>query len=457
MDTPDDVSAPAPAPTLAPAMACAVASIVSATATATATAPGTAEAAVAWTFGRRDLCCASVTRPEQAVPTGSRRRRLWELGGHAHCPVIGVCLPLPALRRLAGKVLGGEPLADDYELHCTVVTNAKRRTSVADAVQRELDRRFMLPLQRAAAMKTEQALTAWWQDQSSSKDLPGALWATLTHPRCSDALEHRVLGQVHMIQHQVGMAGRVELARFEALIDENAVLARELGAAQQRGTRQAGEHAARVDALQSEVVRLRGQLMAAQGEAAVLRRDLQELRATLPDLDTRRSLAERNAQQDERLRVVLCALLLERGAVERLRDQLAAATAPAAANDAQTCADAALPSHPQSAALAGTPLADRAVLCVGGRTSSVPVYRRLIEGRGARFLHHDGGEEHGSGQLESTLAAADLVICQAGCVSHDAYWRVKNHCKRTGKRCVFVETPSRAALERALAAATASA
>ena len=81
----------------------------------------------------------------------------------------------------------------------------------------------------------------------------------------------------------------------------------------------------------------------------------------------------------------------------------------------------------------------------------VPVYRRLVENRGGRFLHHDGGEENGANQLEATLAAADLVICQTGCVSHNAYWRVKDHCKRTGKRCVFVETPSAASLQRALA------
>jgi hypothetical protein len=43
------------------------------------------------------------------------------------------------------------------------------------------------------------------------------------------------------------------------------------------------------------------------------------------------------------------------------------------------------------------------------------------------------------------------VICQAGCVSHNAYWRVKDHCKRTGTRCVFVESPSTSGLQRALA------
>ena len=95
-------------------------------------------------------------------------------------------------------------------------------------------------------------------------------------------------------------------------------------------------------------------------------------------------------------------------------------------------------------------LDDLAVLCVGGRAGSVPIYRQLIERTGGRFLHHDGGEEDKSAHLDATLAAADLVICQTGCISHDAYWRVKDHCKRTGKQCVFVETPSSAGIKRAL-------
>ena len=81
------------------------------------------------------------------------------------------------------------------------------------------------------------------------------------------------------------------------------------------------------------------------------------------------------------------------------------------------------------------------------------VYRAVVEQLGARFLHHDGGTEEQVTRLDHTLAAADLVICQTGCISHDAYWRVKDHCKRHGKRCVFVETPSRSAFERALAQA----
>ncbi|MDN4054663.1 DUF2325 domain-containing protein [Massilia sp. YIM B02763] len=44
-------------------------------------------------------------------------------------------------------------------------------------------------------------------------------------------------------------------------------------------------------------------------------------------------------------------------------------------------------------------------------------------------------------RLEERLSGADLVICQTGCLSHGDYWRVQDHCKRTGTACVLVERP----------------
>jgi hypothetical protein len=95
-------------------------------------------------------------------------------------------------------------------------------------------------------------------------------------------------------------------------------------------------------------------------------------------------------------------------------------------------------------------LVNRSILCVGGRSGSVPIYRSVVEGAGAQFAHHDGGLEDSSGLLDANLAAADLVICQTGCISHGAYWRVKDYCKRTGTRCVFVDNPSASKLARTL-------
>jgi hypothetical protein len=55
--------------------------------------------------------------------------------------------------------------------------------------------------------------------------------------------------------------------------------------------------------------------------------------------------------------------------------------------------------------------------------------------------------------LESSIAAADLVICQAGCMSQGAYWRVRDHCRRTGKPCVLVDRPDVLRIVRIEAAA----
>jgi hypothetical protein len=379
---------------------------------------------------------------------------LWELDGHAHCPVVGVCLPISVLRRVINKAVGGQAVGDDYEMHCAAIAECKRRSVIAEAAQKELDRRYMVALRQAAPAKTTEALAAWWREASSGKDVAGALWAVLTHARCDSILEHRVLGEVHMLQHQVGMAARVDLGRVDALEDENAVLARELAAAQQRCTRQAAEHARQADQRQTELVRLRADLLVRDTALAQAREQLAALEAAAPGLNTRFELAREAREQAERIHALQRALLQAQQEGERQRRRADEAIAEWQHRDGQRATEAIDTADADTAqARASTALAalqHQAVLCVGGRTSIVPVYRQLVERIGGRFMHHDGGDEDGTAKLDSTLAAADLVICQTGCISHDAYWRVKDHCKRTGKRCVFVDTPSRAGLERAL-------
>ena len=45
------------------------------------------------------------------------------------------------------------------------------------------------------------------------------------------------------------------------------------------------------------------------------------------------------------------------------------------------------------------------------------------------------GMTAGASPLAESLLAADLVICQAGCISHDDYWREQESCRRTGRPC----------------------
>ena len=284
-------------------------------------------------------------------------------------------------------------------------------------------------------------------------DLAGAFWATLTHPRCNAVLEDCVLGHMHMLQHQAGMATRVDLDRLETLIDENAVLARALGTAQARNQRMATEQQLRTDAMQAEAMRLRARLMAQDMQLAQQHEAHVALEAAVPGLQTRSALAAETRSQAERIQLLERQCLQARHEAERAQ-RMTAELASQLQTLREQRDDAAASTHsagaPDTSATTPVRLDNHAVLCVGGRAAAVPLYRLIVERSGARFIHHDGGEQDSSARLDATLAAADLVICQTGCVSHNAYWRVKDHCRRTGKRCVFVETPSTAGLKRAL-------
>jgi hypothetical protein len=244
-----------------------------------------------------------------------------------------------------------------------------------------------------------------------------------------------------MLQHQVGIACRVDQARFDELLQENAILGRHLASAQERCAQLTSAQAARLEAVDTALMRARADLLARDTQIAQLREQLQAMQSASPDLPARLSLTRDKRdliEQNQSLR-----RQLHHSQQEALQHK---ARADAMAEQLQTPHTVVLPTSEAPSPTLG----NRAVLCVGGRAAIVPVYRRLIEHTGGRFLHHDGGEEDNPAQLDATLAAADLVICQTGCVSHNAYWRVKDHCKRTGKRCVFLDTPSRSALSKAL-------
>lgn len=70
----------------------------------------------------------------------------------------------------------------------------------------------------------------------------------------------------------------------------------------------------------------------------------------------------------------------------------------------------------------------------------VSMIRTRLGGR-PRSLAHREVEASPLQDLSRSLAAAELVICQTGCLSHKDYWRVRNACRRTGKTCVLVTDP----------------
>jgi hypothetical protein len=95
-------------------------------------------------------------------------------------------------------------------------------------------------------------------------------------------------------------------------------------------------------------------------------------------------------------------------------------------------------------------LTGRRVLCIGGLTRLVDHYRRMVEASGADFSYHDGGQEESIHRIDALVTGADAVLCQAGNVSHCAYWRLKSACKRRQLPCVFLKSAGMSSFARSL-------
>jgi len=373
--------------------------------------------------------------------TGSRRRRLWDLPQQCHCPVIGVCFPLARLRQLVHKALTNPPVADDYEIHLGAVAECGKRTRLTELFHKDLEARFAPHIRAFRVAKDAKAVAQLWAQAVRLGDVSGAFWAALTHPRCDDVLQEVLLRDMHMLQHQAGAAVRVDIAQVQALAKENAVLAQELGKVQERCTRVITEKSNEIEHLHTELVQARAHAIGQASRITFLQQDVERLKNALPEHDLVAKLQKKIellTQHQSQLQTQNAELRHALAQSERLiRQQAIEALQPA-------------PAMPEPAPEPVLQLHAKKVVCVGGRHTSVANYRAVIEKAGGQFAHHDGGIDDKHSALDAVLAAADLVICQTGCISHNAYWRVKDFCKRTGKQCVFVDNPSATSFSRSL-------
>lgn len=385
--------------------------------------------------------------PPATAARSSRRRRLWEVPHKFHCPIIGSCFEVGELRTLMAKVMHFPPGTTDFVLHTTAVGACETRSPLADLLQRQLEKRFQLAIRRLATIKDSEALRRQWQAAvRSGSEIPAMLWATWSHPACDTVLEHELYADIHMIQHQIGSGTRIDLKTLERLKEENRQLRQQLDKAQGEAETVRREKAEATQQLAQRIAELRAEQIGRDACIASLTAQLDQLRETLPELRDRQTLARRANDAEARLSALDAHVATQQQEIDRLRQRLTAVgTAPPPAES-----EAAEPELP---ALEPEALSGKCILCVGGRAGAIDAYRQLVEQRGGRFLHHDGGLEESLHRIDGALAAADLVICQTGCISHNAYWRVKEQCKRSGKPCVFVKGSGVSSFNRVVGAA----
>ena len=362
-----------------------------------------------------------------ATPTAPSRgrRRLWQLSTQAHELLLGTSFTPDALRREAARVLGrmhhGVCLIKgrDVDVLYSLVHDMVTRNPVSEAFDKRLNQGHALAVRRMASLRDADALQTAWRQSLAGDAMPAALWSLVTHP-LGAALEASALYDARgwVFEH---CRRSVAVTRARAQAED----------AMQETRRQVDELRARLGAQQQQAADAQA---AARAEQARLVGELARSQELL-------AVVQRSA-------VAACPTAHDRVVNPPIRP--AALDVVSAAPTAASLPVLEEPASRTETASQPIVVEGRRVLCVGGIQHAVARYRSRIERLGGHFEHHDGGLEDGVQALDGRLSRAEIVICQAGCINHEAYQRVKRHCQRTGTTCLYLDRPSLSRLDRAL-------
>jgi len=387
-------------------------------------------------------------------PTAARRLKLWELEGKYLCPVIGTCLSMDELKRIARRNGFAEPDHDAYRLHVEAVHLAGKRNAASEAMHKLLERKYSLVVHEFSRLRTDAEVLALWKHRLERGEVAGPLWGAMTHKLAGEETRYAIYADVHMLSHQLGAGQAADLRRASHLRREHDMLR----AAHTAVKESEAETACANQALRRELEDMRAQLHAAEAALATLRPRLQDFESGEAMVAMGRRLFLAQAQADRATALEARMQVLERRvgqlAAEKvyLTRELEDAVAERDALERLWGEEAKTPDTPCPGACADCDprLQGRCVLCVGGRVPLLPQYRQLAERLGARLIHHDGGREEALARLPELLHASDAVICPTDCVGHLAYYQLKKYCKQTGKPCVLTKSSGVAGFAAAL-------
>ena len=393
--------------------------------------------------GNQTRAVATVTSPlllmREAAP--ARRTKIWEFNTNLHCSIIGTCLSTGELRQVLKKLGVASPDSTDHELHGTAVGLASRHDKAAKLLNKALDERHRLAINRFAKATDEAGVRALWCEAVRGGEIPGAYWATLSHPAATHALVRDAFGEVHMLSHLVGAANRADIRRLCQLEADNAEL---------------------LGQLERQQVALRYAVVARDATIQELREALAQRIVTEPHVADGNNIMLRQLVVDLERRL---ATEVRRGAVlgqrliaaqtavgeQRATRAQAEREAGALRRELEIVEASILAGCGDSKAIAPEPqLNGVRLLYVGGRPHHIARLRAMTERSGATFLHHDGGVEHHLNLLGGLISQAQFVVFPVDCISHHAAHAVKQQCRQVDKRFIPLRSASATSLLAAL-------
>lgn len=249
---------------------------------------------------------------------------------------------------------------------------------------------------------------------------------------------------VHMLSHLVGAANRADIRRLRQLEEEIGGLTEKLNRQQQHlrdGFTSRDETIRRLNEALIGRVNDGVKNFEASSEIETLRSVIAELNKKLGQETARRErLEQRLTAMSASLKRTEAALRAAEGDrdafrrdIELIEDHIIRLLEPVTNGGDETL-----------------DLSGRTILYVGGRKHQIPQLKALVERIGGRFLHHDGGIEHGSALLPGLISRADVLYFPIDCISHDAVATIKRLCRQSEKPYQPLRTASLAALMSSL-------
>ncbi|HSO81580.1 hypothetical protein [Thiocapsa sp.] len=128
------------------------------------------------------------------------RRKLWDIPHKYHCPIIGTCLTVDELRRIAERTAQRPDTPfSAFDIHVSFVAAAAEKNPLSLATHKTLEKKFTTSVRRYAKARDADALLVLWSESLATGEVPGGLWALMTHPRADHRVMTHAYEEIHML------------------------------------------------------------------------------------------------------------------------------------------------------------------------------------------------------------------------------------------------------------------
>jgi hypothetical protein len=386
-----------------------------------------------------------------------QRTKLHQLAGHFHCSVVGTCLTLDELRKMAHQLkLSINSISSDHDLHHIFVVIASESSYENRRLQKYLDKKYQPVIRQFAKIRSGEVLKTNWQEALKSGDVAGAYWAMVTHPIISEELLDEIYGEIHMLSHLSGASIRVDMLELSQLRQQNKELKGQVFDLRINTQKRLKEKDEIICILNNrlrtaELTKNQLQCVQAQLEDYEKEHFVEKLQKKNREFATQLTIEQKQAKcleewgkqwksyaQFSEARHLNLEEVLEQTCQER--DSLETSLSHLLNTKCSECSEC--KNCPN--------LCGRSILFVGGRKNMSRHFNHLVEQYNGNFIYHDGGREESHFKLESNLCQADAVLCPLDCISHDAMNKVKRYCKHNAKQLVMMPRASLSAFVNGL-------